>query len=243
MVRFLAILGLVFVACTASARDRVLQIAATEFPPYTSEAMEGHGFVTQIVSAAFAERGYEIKVIFLPWARALESTKVGKYDGLFTTWYREDRAEFLSYSDALPPNEVGLFKRRDSKIEFDDLSDLKGKSIGIVRGYGVPPEFADAGLETTPAVDDLENVRKLLRGRIDLIVSDRAAAIHTLVSGLSGSIEDMEWIAPAINTELQYFVVPKSLAESEALLADFNVGLAAIRANGTVARIIKDNGF
>ncbi len=116
MIRFLATLCMVVAACSASANDRVVQLASTEYPPYYSETMEGKGFITQIIATAFAESGYEIEVTFLPWARAMESTKAGRYDGLFTVWYREDRTEFFAYSDPLPPNKIGFSGSRAPRL-------------------------------------------------------------------------------------------------------------------------------
>ncbi len=43
--------------------------------------------MTELIIEAFARVGYDATVKFLPWKRALESTKSGKYDGLFTVWY------------------------------------------------------------------------------------------------------------------------------------------------------------
>lgn len=243
MIRFLAMLYLVCLACSASANDRVLKLASTEYPPYYNKTMEGNGFITQIIAAAFAESGYDIDVTFLPWARALESTKAGKYDGLFTVRYREDRTEFFAYSDPLPPNKIGFLKRSASTIDFDTLADLKDRRIGIVRGYAVPPEFDDVGLVTIPADNNVENLRKLMRNRIDLIVSDRAVALHTLTTELGVPSADLEWLDPAINTEIQYLVFPKSTSDHETLMAGFNAGLATVTADGTVARIIQESGF
>ncbi len=96
---------------------------------------------------------------------------------------------------------------------------------------------------TIPADNNVENLRKLMRSRIDLIVSDRAVAIHTLTTELGAPIADLEWLEPAINSEIQYLVFPKSTSDHETLMADFNAGLATITADGTVARIIQDNGF
>ncbi len=49
--------------------------------------LEGHGFRTELIIEAFARVGHDVTVKFLPWKRALESVKSGKYDGLFTVWY------------------------------------------------------------------------------------------------------------------------------------------------------------
>src|SRR5574342_579193 len=49
--------------------DEILLVTG-EFPPQTGESLEGGGYVTELVRAAFAEMGYSVRIEFYPWARA-----------------------------------------------------------------------------------------------------------------------------------------------------------------------------
>ena len=227
----------------AQAEDRMVKLAASDYPPYYSANLEHQGYVTQLDVAAFGQRGYAVEIDFLPWSRALESTRTGKYDGLFTVWYREDRAEWFAFSDPLPANEIGFFQRRGEGMAYETLTDLGGQRVGIVRDYALPPGFEEAGLIAVPAASNIENMRKLVRGRIDLVISDKAVAMHVARTELEGGDSGIEWVPPAVNSEIQYLVVPKADPDHARTLADFNAGLAAITSDGTAARIISDAGF
>ncbi len=68
-------------------KDRERDRRDDEISCLKGKDLEGHGFMTELIIEAFAWVGYDVTVKFLPWKRALESTKSGKYDGLLTVWY------------------------------------------------------------------------------------------------------------------------------------------------------------
>lgn len=231
-------------ACSnALAAERTLKIAATEYPPYYGTDMEGQGFITEIIVEAFKRSGYDLDIKFLPWKRALEGTKAGKHDGLFTVWYRAEREEWFLFSKPLPANEVGFFRRADNDISSSDYAALKDRKIGVVRGYASPPGFDDAGLKTAEAKDDEENLRKLQKGRIDLALVDKILGQHIINAKLSGSAAEFAWIDPPVQVDEQFLVISKKAADHEAILAAFNEGLAAIEADGTLKAIMARRGF
>ena len=109
----LAVALIAFASSPWAADKRVLNIAATEYPPFYSAEIEGGGFMTEIVTEAFRREGYDPDIRFLPWKRALEGAKRGKYDGLFTVWYRPEREEWFLFSALLPAN----LKATDASLE------------------------------------------------------------------------------------------------------------------------------
>ena len=223
----------IFSTTASLASEKTINLAATEYPPYYGKDLENHGFMTELVVEAFARVDYDVTVKFLPWKRALESTKTGKHDGLFTVWYREEREEWFVFSDPLPANELGFYKRKDRDISYQNYDDLKPFSIGVVRGYASPPGFDDAGLKTSLANDDEQNLRKLQKGRVDLVLIDKITGKFQIDSKLSSEQGELEWIEPPLHVDIQYLVISKKIADYEATLRDFNKGLAEIDADGT----------
>ena len=169
MRHLLAVVVALVISCSgASAAERTLNIAATEFPPYYGKDLENNGFFTEIIREAFKRSGYNLEIDFLPWKRALEGAKRGKYDGLYSVWYRLEREEWFVFSDALPANELVFFKHKDMDISFGSYDDLKPYTIGVVRGYALPPGFEEAGLKTALGNDDEQNMRKLYKRHVAL---------------------------------------------------------------------------
>ena len=244
MFRFLAVLATaILVSAPVVAADKVVKLAATEWPPFYGKELKGHGFITEIIATAFERSGYTIEVMFLPWKRALEKSREGAFDGLFTVWYREEREEWFVFSEPLPANEVGFYKRTADDISFATYDDLRPYRIGVVRGYANPPGFDEAGLNTSVVVDDETNFRKLEKGRIDLVLSDRLVGQYIINTYLAGSDGSFEWLTPALKIDPQHLVFSKQVEGYEQMLKDFNAGLAAIDADGTLAAIMKRHGF
>ena len=108
-------------SATLQAKDKKLKIATVEYLPYYGEKLLDKGPISEIVLAAFEAAGYKkenVEISFMAWARAIDSTKKGKYHALMTAWYSEDRTKDFHYS--LDP---GIFLNRlgdkQSFLNFD----------------------------------------------------------------------------------------------------------------------------
>ena len=240
--RILALIaGLILGAQSATAEN--LNLAATEWPPFYGSELPDNGFMTEIVVEAFNRSGYESDVSFLPWKRAFEGSRDGKYDALFTMWYRKEREEFFIFSDPLPSNELVFLVRSGEGGTFEGYDALKGKTVGVVRGYAAPPGFDDANLKVSEARDDEENLRKLLRGRVDMALTDRIVAQHIINTKMESEAGNFGWMEPPVHVDVQYMVVPKALDGSAALMTSFNTALAEMTEDGTLKTIMGKHGF
>ncbi|QNM98546.1 substrate-binding periplasmic protein [Chitinimonas koreensis] len=234
---FLSLL-LCCLAAPAAAAERVT-LVSTDYPPYFSPNLAEDGSVAAIARAAFRAAGYEVELVFRPWARLMAEVESGQYDGVVAVWYKAERERFLAYSDPLVKTEIGFYGRRDMPIEVQNLGALTAYRVGTVRGYANPPVFDAAGLQVEDAVDDLTNLRKLAAGRLDLVLIDKALAAHLLRSELPAAAEKVAWRDPPIETMPLYLGIAKRKPDYPRKLADFNRGLAEIRRNGEFARILR----
>jgi polar amino acid transport system substrate-binding protein len=105
-------------------------------------------------------------------------------DALVCAFDNTKRREYaLVVEPALARNEAALFVRRDSPLHFDAWTDLAGVRIGVGRGVSFGTEI-DRQLAQHAQVDnalseDL-NLRKLLLGRLDAVVTAREAGVQLL---------------------------------------------------------------
>ncbi len=90
--------------------DKVITSVSDPWPPFVDPDSPTLGMSLEIVSAAFAVEGYEVKHEIIPWARAEEGVKEGIYDILPNVWYTDARAELLLYGDEYAVNEVKFIK-------------------------------------------------------------------------------------------------------------------------------------
>lgn len=226
------------------ANPKLVRLASLEYPPFCGENLEDQGVLTAIIVAAYQSMGYEVTVDFLPWARALQMSQDGEYDGLYSTWYRPEREEWFWFPDPMMPNEMGFYKRTSDVIPYERLEDLSGYNIGIVRGYAYPPEFVEATyLTTDEGVDEETNLRKLHEGRVDLILIDHVIAVHLINTKFPEYAEELEWLPPALETLPQYLAISKRAPDGQAKLEAFNTGLRQITENGTLQEIVTRHGF
>jgi polar amino acid transport system substrate-binding protein len=237
-------LALSLASSLSLAGEGKLEIAATEYPPYYGKDLENGGFLTEIVVEALKRAGYDAEIKFLPWTRAFEGTKAGKHDGLYSVWYRKEREEWCVYSDPIPPaNETGFYKRKDKDISFKTIEDLKPYTIGVGRGYGLPPGFEEASLKISRVKDDEVSLRKLHKGRVDLVLTDRILAKFIIDTKIPEAVTDLEWMDPPVQVEIQHLVFSKKAGDYAARLVAFNRGLAEIKADGTLKAIMAKHGF
>jgi polar amino acid transport system substrate-binding protein len=227
----------------ASAPKQVI-LATTEYPPYYGELLPNQGVITEIIREAFKHAGYEVKIKFLPWKRALEMTRQGEFNALFTAWYRKEREQWFGFSDPLPiVNEIGFYKRKDRKVSYRTIEDLQAYKIGIVRGYSNPAEFDRAKLDTEEVTEDRLNIQKLAVGRIDLALIDKIIGQHIIDTELPESAQKLEWLDPPLKIDNQYLMFSKKFDDYQEKIADFNRGLRQIIEAGIVKAIIVKHGF
>ena len=238
--RLVLVTAILFYSVVAHAES--IELATGEYPPYVSENFKNQGFMTEIIVTAFNQKGYDVKTRFLPWQRAFDSTKAGKYKGIYTMWYREDREEWFAFSDSLPPTEIGFMKLTENDITFESYSDVKSLRIGVVRGYASPVGFDEAGLTTHEVVEDRLNISKLLLGRVDLVLIDKITGQHILNTEYADRKGEVNWLV-SLQIDPQHLAFSKKAPGYEKLLHDFNRGLKVITDNGSVAKILASHGF
>lgn len=223
---------------SAAAAERV-SLVSTDYPPYFSSTLPEQGTVSAVARAAFEAAGYEVTLEFRPWARLMAEIEAGKYDAVVAVWYKAEREAYLAYSDPLVNTHIGFYDRRDARIDVHDLSSLRRYTIGTVRGYANPPAFDAAGLRIDDAVDDITNLRKLVAGRLDLVLVDKALADYLIRNDLPAGGQSIEWRDPPVQTMPLFLGMAKKRPGYLLKLAAFNKGLAEIHRNGEFDRILK----
>ena len=227
----------------AVAYENKVVLAYVEYPPYYGESLENGGPITEIIVQAFNKVGYAVKLKFVPWARGLEGTKQGTYDGLFTAWYTKDREKWFVFSAPLYLNQIGFYKRKGEYIKFNSFQDLKSYKIGVVRGYIRPIGFNEANLQTIESATDRENLLLLTKGRIDLVLTDQTLGKYIIGTQLLGQSDKLEWIAPPVEALNQYLMISKQAKDFQKILESFNLGLKKLTETGERNKILLRHGF
>ncbi len=234
---------LLFVFTTVHAGDKVV-LATLDWEPYVGQNMKNQGYVAEVVKEAFKRGGMEVELNFYQWSRVVGLAKAGKVDGYFPEYISDEVKAYAAFSSPMPGGPLGFFKRKDQDISYNTLEDLKGKKIGVVTGYVNTKEFDEAAFLTKdPAKDDITNFKKLLAGRLDLLVADKFVGTHLVNTNMPDKAAAVEFMAKPL-AELDLFVCISNKADGQAdKIKAFNTGMEQMKADGSLEKILKSHGF
>ena len=222
--------------------------AATDAPVVliaTDDEKRG-GYLVEISEAVWQRAGFRPRIRYLPWKRALAKSLNAEFDMLLGAYYTEARARRMLYSQPIAKVELCLLKRKTDDIRFATLTDLKPYRIGHIRGAAVSPAFDQAaqGELTVEYVGNIEfNIRKLLAGRIDLVLDKKWLLLHLIRTKYPDAVDRVEVLSPPLNTSYFYNAFPRNRPRHAELAAIFDRGLTAIRQDGTMAAILARHGL
>lgn len=237
--------ALLLLLAPTAAHSREVVMCTLNWAPYYGEDLPRNGFFTALVRRAFDRGGHEAKAQFMPWARAKLEVKQGDRDVLLGAYYSDERAETYLASDSIYTDEVGIVTRKDlvDIRSFDSLRDLTDYTIGHGRGYSVNEEFDNAEyLDKEAAKNQVLNLRKLYKGRIDMIAGS-FASIRYLANQEGHDVDELVFLDPPLKTNTLHIMVSRAIDDGEQLLADFHKGLREIRQDGTYDRTLEQMGY
>jgi polar amino acid transport system substrate-binding protein len=239
-VLLVAILTATFPAL-AAATDQTVEVTTLEWPPYTGPDLPKSGATSEVVTEAFKKVGLDTKINFLPWKRAIAMAKEDKQAIAYYPGYHCHHVEGFVPSDPIGNGPLGFAENVSSPITWKNLDDIGEQKlkIGTVLGYANTDEFDEkAGtgwIRAVPAPDDLTNLKKLMRSRIDAAVIDKLVMSYLLATqpSLKGGKDSIEFNAKPLE-EKQLFLCFRNTDEGLALRDKFNEGLAQINADKIV---------
>jgi len=214
--------------------DKRIVLANGEWAPYQSEHLKHHGYVSRIVTEAFARVGYEVDYVFLPWKRGYESARVGKYQGTLVWSHTRDREQAFHFSEPVVKLGTAVFYMKDKPVTWSQPEDLGQYRIGGIIGYSYGMDsLEEQGIITIERIArDESNYRKLAKGRLDIVLEDSEVGMgHIRNFGLENELD----IAPKmLSSRLYYLMISRQTPNGEQLIEDFNRGLHQLQQDGLV---------
>lgn len=221
-------------------------LAAINYPPFYSENLPNNGPLIEIVRRAYLSQGYQLKVVFIPWVRAMMWSKEGQIDGIIGAWFSRERSQHFLYSTPIYPNKMRFYKRKNHPIQYRDYQDLKqqGLLLGSVLGYNHPEGLEESGIEILYVTQDTQPFKLLSKGRVDLIVVDQDYARHILrqpeFKQFAAGIEPMPRV---LSEKLQHLIISKRAQQAQQKLDSFNQGYNQLKTQGQLKDILRAGGL
>ena len=166
------------------ANDGMIVVVDENYPPYTfGTAKQANGLYPKLIEAIFARMGVEVEIQALHWEEALKAGEEGKaaVGGIYKN---SARLKIHDYSEPLFEERLALYVKKGKTFHFTRLSDLQGKTIGLIHGWSYGEEFDIARTKyhfTVEEVEtDVQNFKKLASGKIDCMVANQVAAARII---------------------------------------------------------------
>jgi len=236
--------GILSIVMYSNIYAQTLRLVTLEYPPYEySENGKLKGMAVEVIKIIFKEMKQDISIEVLPWARAIRYIEEGNRDAIFTAYKNPTREKFADYSsEVLMPQVVSFFVKKGSTITFNgDFGKLSQYSIGVVRkvSYGQKLDLAiKSGTfrRIEEANDGTQNFRKLIKGRIDMIPSNKYGGYHIL--NRLGEINEVEELPINIQSVPSYLAFSKKRNLKD-IRDKFDVILKRLKEDGTYLKILE----
>lgn len=157
--------------------DYKMILLTENFPPFNMAVDDKNfarddsidGISADIVREMFKRAGIEYTLTLrFPWDRLYRLTLEKPNYGLFSTSYTEERKPLFKWVGPIAKTRWVLLSAPGSDVKVSSLKDAAKYRIGAYKNDAVSQYLESQGLAPINALRDQENVKKLVRGQIDL---------------------------------------------------------------------------
>jgi polar amino acid transport system substrate-binding protein len=230
------------VALPAVGQVREIVCYSDVFSPYViQEGDDIRGIDVDAIAEAGRRVGIKVRFQLLPWVRLERDIALGERSDVecaFAYTLTDARKAYMDFTTVpVKLTELSIFARTGTFPSFKGIEDLKGKTVGIRRGFKLPAAMqamVENGVIQMEEVNrDPQNFEKLARGRLHAVLSNREVGNEVLEQMAS---TDIVALLPSVQTTPTYMVFNKAKGLS-ALIPLFDKGFKSMVADGTYRKI------
>lgn len=182
---------------TVQSNETELNVVTENWPPFIIEGEEITGKVTQNIREILSYTDISYTLDIYPWARSFHLATT-KPNTLIYSIYRTKQREskFHWFCPLYKSTPIHVYKLASNDIDIDSFEALKKGIVGIMRGDNSHSYFLQKGFQEGVNLDlsanESTNIRKLIKGRVDVVVQSKESFVYRL--GLLG-INDLEIVS------------------------------------------------
>lgn len=210
-------------------------------PPfmYSGEGGKALGIYPALIMEMHSRLGQPATIQAVPWKRALDALEQGQ-GAVGGIYKNEERVKKFDYTDQLFSEELRLYVRAGEGFAYTGLESLKGKTVGVQRGWSYGDAFDAARKSGDIVVEevsgDAANLDKLLGRRIDVVIAVSQAADMAMASG--GMAEKVEMLATPFSVFSSYIAFNKAANKADHI-ARINDIIKAMHADGSFEKLVR----
>jgi polar amino acid transport system substrate-binding protein len=225
-------------AAPAPAPAKVYNVGTdAAYAPFESQNEKGEivGFDIDVVKAAAAKAGIEVKFTNTPWEGIFNALGQGDRDMVASAvTITDERKQSMDFTDPYFDAVQLIAVKADSKIA--KFADLKSRKVGVQTGTTGDEAVSKLLGKTNTNIKRFEStplaLKELESGGVDAVVADNGVVIHYVANNPNSkfkTVSDKEFVPE------QYGIALKK--GNTELQAKLNKGLADIKADGTYDKI------
>jgi PAS domain S-box-containing protein len=220
-------------AAPATPRRPLVFLADEDYPPL-SYVEDGAvtGIDVEIARSLSRVLGRDVRIEATDWQAAQERVLRGDGDGLLSMSITQERRAQYDFSAPIINHDFGFFVRTGDR-SVNSFVDLSGRKVGVTSG-GIPRRLLSASSNANLVLlrNYGEGFAKLAAGELDAVGADVWVGAYTIEQrGFRNIVRS----GPVFATLQGSIAVAKG---HEALVADINRALDALRADGTIDRVL-----
>lgn len=213
-----------------------------EWEPFTSQSYKNSGIANAIVKEAFKIQNINVTYKFYPWKRAMFYAQIGKYEGS-TIWMKTKQREldFLYSKKPILIHSTTFFHLKKTHFNWnDDINYLKKFKIGTTLGYSYTQELNNAIknniIKPDIGLSDLKNLKKLLLGRIEVLICDEQVCLTLIKKYLSKNEQNqLTYSKKHLSTVPHFLILNK---KQKKLKKEFDIGFKKLKESGRYQELI-----
>ncbi len=238
VMHLLTVLVALFCLPEISFADKIVVYSGV-YPPYQIEDNgKLTGVNTEIIVAIFHHSGIPFEIQYVPWARA---QKIVGDDSLPNTAIyclgrNEQREQQYKWVGVYSYQKVSFLTLKDSGVTINGPEDAKKYVTGLVRGDIITDQLKSQGYIGKHEIvhDDILNIRKLFKKRVQTIVTSLLAAKYIAKeNGLDPNQIESQYDVATVE-----FNLALSKGTSDEIWSKLQTSLKTLLENGTIERII-----
>lgn len=200
------------------------------------------GIAVDIVKEILKRAEVPVELKLYPWKRCLHYAQKGSVDGLFFLSKNMERETYLIFTEPFVVSSYIIYYSSERKAPFKwkKWGDLKAYRIGTCDDYNYGDNFINASKEYNykidPAHTDLLSIKKLIAGRVDIIILNRSTADSIIDNNpeFKGKIISAE---KPLDTASYYMAFSKKSKNLE-LLPGINEIIEEMKTDGTIDKFL-----
>jgi len=202
----------------------VLRVVSDVWAPMTGPSLTRNGMSIHFAQQLFDELGYDIKVSFLPWKRIEKMMGTDQFDVIAALWKTSDREKKMAFTKAYEHNRLVFISREVDQFAYTNANSFNGLSVGLVSGYAYPDAvFQLENVEFQYVAESRQNILKLARGRVHLIIGDYFVMKYEASRHLSPYQKLHFDLENALSDVPLFMAVSRSHPEHEALVEKLDI--------------------